>query len=179
MKYSANLVKKWNQPYMEHEANIVHGFPNILWGVVTESGAQMFNVVPDSEVALIYEAGDWLFIGKTFSQKEIVAAFTSGKFFAESVAAYVLVEDVLRWIQEVGANEWGALALSKMYGICHEHGMANILCAMYVIKRYSNSACIDKAIKSIVWSNDDAGDADENVLHWVNKIVHYTFTCQF
>ena len=90
-----------------------------------------------------------------------------------------LVEDVLRWIQEIGVNEWGALALSKMYGICHEHGMVNILCAMYVIKRYSNSACIDKAIKSIIWSNDDAGDADENVLHWTNKVVHYTFTCQF
>lgn len=179
MKYSSELVKTWNKSYFDKEPVIINGLPNILWGVATDSGAQMFNVVPDSEVALIYEAGDWLFIGKTFSQKEIVAAFTSGKFFAESVAAYVLVEDVLRWIQEVGANEWGALALSKMYGICHEHGMANILCAMYVIKRYSNSACIDKAIKSIVWSNDDAGDADENVLHWVNKIVHYTFTCQF
>ena len=102
MKYSANLVKKWNQPYMEHEANIVHGFPNILWGVVTESGAQMFNVVPDSEVALIYEAGDWLFIGKTFSQKEIADAFTTGKF---SIASSLDINDAdygtTRWVSKV------------------------------------------------------------------------------
>ena len=102
MKYSSQIVKKWNQPYFSDEPVLAHGLPNILWGVVTESGGEMFNTFAHSEVALVYESGNWCFIGKVFSQKEIVAAFTSGKLSAESVAAYVLVEDVLRWIYEVG-----------------------------------------------------------------------------
>ena len=178
MKYSANLVKKWNQPYMEHEANIVHGFPNILWGVVTESGAQMFNVVPDSEVALIYEAGDWLFIGKTFSQKEIADAFTTGKFSAESVAAYVLVEDLLGWTQEANLNEWGAMALMKLYGICHEHGTSEVLYALISMSVYSKLFCIQMGIKSIA-SSIDINDADYGTTRWVSKVTRYTFTSQF
>ena len=171
MKYSANLVKRWNQPYMEHEANIVHGFPNVLWGVVTESGAQMFNVVPDSEVALIYEAGDWLFIGKTFSQKEIVAAFTSGKLSAESVAAYVLVEDVLRWIYEVEINQWGAMAAQKLYGICNEHGVSEVLYTLIAFY-YKSPECIKRAAKSIA-NTVEIDEADDNIVHWVDKILAY------
>ena len=102
MKYSSALVKSWNQPYFDKEPAMVHGFPNVLWGVVTESGASMFNVLPHSEVALIYEAGDWLFIGKTFSKKEIADAFTTGKF---SIASSIDINDAdygtTRWVSKV------------------------------------------------------------------------------
>ena len=178
MKYSSALVKSWNQPYFDKEPAMAHGFPSVLWGVVTESGANMFNVLPDSEIALIYEAGNWLFIGKTFSQKEIADAFTTGKFSAESVAAYVLVEDLLGWTQEANLNEWGATALMKLYGICHEHGTSEVLYALISMSVYSKLFCIQMGIKSIA-SSIDVNDADYGTTRWVSKVIRYTFTSQF
>lgn len=178
MKYSSELVKTWNKSYFDKEPVIINGLPNILWGVATDSGAELFNVLPHSEIALIYEWGNWLFIGKTLTQDEIRAAFVSGKFSAESVAASCLVEDLLKWIHEVNINQWSAMALMKLCSICHEYGMAETRCALTAIGNCSNLPCINLAINAIACSFD-VDEVEYGTERWINKIVQYAFTSQF
>ena len=174
MKYSNELVKTWNKSYFDKEPTIINGLPNILWGVATESGAELFNVLPHSEVALIYEWGNWLFIGKTFTQDEIKAAFVSGKLSAESVAVSCLIEDLLKWTHETNLNEWGAMALMKLCAICHEHGIAETRCALIAIGKHSNLPCISLALNAIMCSFD-FDEAEYGIERWINKVVNYAF----
>lgn len=167
MTYSDKLIRRWNAAQSDEDKQIVHGFPTVIHGIVSSSGAGMFNVEPDTEVSLVYDVGCWWLLSTPFSRSDIINAVYDKKFFSDSIIAACLIKELEGWSK---IDEWDAQAASRLYGICKIYGTSETFCVLTACRVYSSKNILSKGITSISCSFT-LEQPNTDLVDWAHKII--------
>lgn len=153
--YNADFIDAWNKQAKIFKTQYVSGIPNVLEVIVTNYGADRFDVPQYTAINLVgvgsFQNPVWKFGLMDFSHKDLIALKKDGKILSYDIEAFCVVSDLIDWVMKVD-DKYRYYCPDALADVCKfvtEYGIENVLLALDCMYAKSNRGFITLARKSI------------------------------
>lgn len=153
--YNADFIDAWNKQAKTFKTQYVSGIPSVLEVIVTNYGADRFDVPLYTAINLVgvgsFQNPVWKFGLMDFSLEELIDLKSQGKILSYDIEARNVVSELIDWVMLVD-DHYGYYCPDALADICKivtEYGIENVLLALDCMYAKSNREFISLARKSI------------------------------
>lgn len=103
--YNADFIDAWNKQAKIFKTQYVSGIPSVLEVIVTNYGADRFDVPQYTAINLVgvgsFQNPVWKFGLMDFSFEELIDLKSQGKILSYDIEAFCVVSDLVDWAHKI------------------------------------------------------------------------------